>query len=164
MTEKKVRGLLDVIGLEDGEWELEMPSADYVPGMGLGATQEAIDLAKRGYRAKLEEFSALNKPRAKRGRPPKADKIKKPQLLAMHIWLEIRDMPRDFRRLSNRELIGWMQSRFKKASPETTVERIWSNEISNIEALVSTGRKYWELDNEWNSPKLEAWLKAKTDN
>ena len=165
MTEKKkVRGLLDAIGLEDGEWELEMPSGDYVPGMGLGATQEAIDLAKRGYRARLEELSALNKPRAPKGRPPKADKFKAPQLLAMHIWHEVRELPLSFRRLTNRELIAWMQSRFKAENPKTAVQKMWSKEFAQTEALVSQGRKFWGIDKEWNSPKLEAWLKDQDEN
>ena len=51
MTKSKpVRGLLDYISLKPGEKpEWEPISESYVPGMGLGASKDAIRWAYKGY-------------------------------------------------------------------------------------------------------------------
>lgn len=70
---RKVRGLLDFIDAEaSGEdWEFETPSADYVPGLGLGATKEARRWALLGYcTEQLRRFEEqLSKLKPRRGRP-----------------------------------------------------------------------------------------------
>lgn len=165
MTEKKkVRGLLDAIGLEDGEWELEMPSVDYVPGMGLGATKQATRWAARGYNPSFELVIEKNRAQRQRGRPTKAPELKKPQLLALHVWLEVRDMPISFRRESNRVLLNWMCERFGGTKPTNATEKLWSFRPERLEKSLSTGRSFWGLSEVWESQKCEDFWASITEN
>ena len=74
---KQIRGLLDYIGLKPGEeFEWEPASESYVPGMGLGASEDAIRWAYRGIVEErserlLETISSLARPAKKKGLPKK---------------------------------------------------------------------------------------------
>ncbi len=47
---KQIRGILDYISLKPGEeFEWEPISESYVPGMGLGASKDAIRWAYKGF-------------------------------------------------------------------------------------------------------------------
>jgi len=73
MTKKTVRGLLDTIGLEPKDWELEPISEHYVPGIGLGATDYAKRWAYDGYtlEANRRFEKAIGISKRKNGRPKK---------------------------------------------------------------------------------------------
>jgi len=157
MTKKIIRGLLDLVDLEEGEdWEFEKPSESYIPGMGFGATPDAIRWAYKGYQLELNQTieSVLRPTKTKRGRPSISDNLKKPQMRAFVMWAELRAYPKSFRaHHTNRELIEWMRSR-KDLSPGAT--KLWSGH-SNLERSLSEGRSYWEIDDKWESVKCEIY-------
>lgn len=162
MTKKVARGLLDIVGLEDDEWELEKPSENFMFGMGLGATPEATRWAYKGFR--LEIYSqigrALSLTKRGKGRPSKAsEKMKMPQLRAFHMWIELRDMPVPFRTsLTNRQLIEWICKRDDLLPSEA---KLWKSsvETQTLEHSLSAGRTFWEIDDNWHSEKCEAFLR-----
>lgn len=157
MTKKIIRGLLDLVDLEEGEdWEFEKPSESYMPGMGLGATPDAIRWAYKGYQLERNQIieNVLSLTKTGRGRPKISDKVKKPQMRAFVMWAELRAYPEAFRKhASNRELIHWMRSR-KDLLPEAA--KLWSGH-SNLERSLSEGRSYWEIDDKWESEKCEEY-------
>ena len=108
MTKKIIRGLLDLVDLEEGEdWEFEKPSESYMPGMGFGATPDAIRWAYKGYLHELNQTieTVLRPTKTKRGRPSISDNLKKPQMRAFVMWAELRAYPKSFRaHHTNREL------------------------------------------------------------
>jgi hypothetical protein len=69
---KKVRGLLGMMEAETkGEnWEWDDPSAEYIPGMGLGASKQATRWARIGYQDEIAPAAELAAKRPEH-RPPK---------------------------------------------------------------------------------------------
>ena len=62
MAKKQVRGLLDYMALEDGEdWEFPPLSENYMFGMGLGASKDAIRWACKGYMLEMAQNMATFK-------------------------------------------------------------------------------------------------------
>ena len=158
MTKKTVRGLLHTIGLEPKDWEFEPISEHYVPGIGLGATDDAKRWAYDGYtleaNSRLEKAIGISK--RKNGRPKKSEEQKYDSLRAFHMWLELRGMPETFRaRHTNRELIAWIQNR-DDLSP--SVMKLWKVSDS-LERSLSIGRTFWVLTDDWQSQRCEAYWK-----
>ena len=159
MTKKSVRGLLDTIGLQPNDWELETVSEKYVPGMGLGATDDAKRWAYLGYRLEIngQLEKAIGVFEKKRGRPSKSEVSKVSSLRAFHIWLELRRMPETFRAgHTNRELIAWIKSR-GGLSPKAT--KLWRTG-GDLERSLSEGRTFWGLSDDWQSQKCEDYLRG----
>lgn len=157
MSKKKVRGLLDVVGLADGEWEHEEISADYVPGLGPGATDEARRWAYLGYTIELEMVRSkiAEETQNKRGRRPVPETTKKPNRMAFHLWFELRSMPIEFRQnQSNRALIRWMQDR---VANHKAMQRLWQP-CTSLESSLSQGKSYWEIGPDWTSAKCDEFL------
>ena len=159
MTKKSVRGLLDTIGLAPEEWELEAISEHYVPGIGLGATDDAKRWAYAGYRLEIngQLENAIGIFEKKKGRPAKSKVSKVSSLRAFHMWLELRRMPEAFRAgHTNRKLIAWIRSR-GGLSPKAT--KLWKTG-GDLERSLSEGRTFWDLTDEWQSQKCEDYLQA----
>ncbi len=158
MSKKKVRGLLDFASLADDEWEYEEISPDYVPGLGLGATEEARRWAYMGYQMEIgAQLSALsNYYRNPVGRPALKEALQIDSMRAIHMWLELREMPETYRtEHTNRQLIRWMQGR-KHRTPKA--ESLWRPN-SNLERSLSIGRTFWRIRDDWSCPELEEALK-----
>ena len=158
MSKKKVRGLLDVASLADDEREYEEISPDYVPGLGLGATEQARRWAHMGYQLEIgAQLNALSTYyRNPVGRPALKEAVQINQRRAAHMWLELREMPMAYRtEQTNGELIRWMQGR-KHRTPE--LDRLWRPN-SNLERSLSMGRTFWGIKDDWSCPTLEEGLK-----
>jgi len=156
---KRVRGLLDYLDLqEDEEWEWEPPSENYVFGMGLGATNEAIRWAYKGYL--VENALALKAITPKRtGRPKKRAFEDINCLRAYAIWQYVqRNIPEEMRSgLSNRSLIAALSAIEKEAEKTWPEQRkvLFSTMTANLEASISRGRTKLAIDENWNSPVCE---------
>lgn len=158
MTRKTVRGLLDTIGFAPNDWELEAISEHYVPGVGLGATDDAKRWAYAGYRLEMNRRleKAIGVSKKQHGAPSKSEVLKVNSLRAFHMWLELRRMPETFRAgQTNRELIAWIRKR-GDLSPGAT--KLW-NVGGNLERSLSIGRTFWGMTDDWQSQRCEAYWK-----
>lgn len=154
MTKKSVRGLLDTIGLQPNDWELETVSEKYVPGMGLGATDDAKRLAADGYRFEINRQleNVIGASKKKKGRPGKTEVLKTSHLRAFHMWLELREMPAAFRVAhTNRELIAWIKAR---DDMPPAASKLWPKS-QNLERSLSEGRTFWGIGDDWLSQQCE---------
>lgn len=166
MTEtRKVRGLLDVVEAEaEGvAWEVaNFEVAGLVPGMGKGASPEAIRWAYRGYRLEIEErlHELQLSARRGKGRPQRPEELHIGNMRAFHMWLEVRCMPLSFRtKETNRSLITWMCGREDLSK---TARKLWPQENTALEKSLSAGRRYWEINARWESAKCEAFWSEHT--
>ena len=141
MTKKSVRGLLDTIGLQPNDWGLEAISENYVPGIGLGATDDAKRWAADGYRLEINRRleKAIGISKKKKGRPGKTEVLMASHLRAFHMWLELREMPAAFRVAhTNRELIAWIKAR---DDMPPAASKLWPKS-QNLERSLSEGRTF----------------------
>ena len=159
MSKKQIRGLFDYLDLKDGEeWEWAPPSEDYVSGMGLGATKQAIRWAYNGYL--LENMRAIKRINSRAvGRPKLAQHRNIDCRRALAIWQYVRiNIPLELRpRASNRRLIHEMQKlqEAQKAASMKHDARLFPKESAALEASVSRGRKILEISEVWESKVCE---------
>lgn len=156
MTKKTVRGLLDTIGLQPHNWGLEAISENYVPGIGLGATDDAKRWAADGYRLEINRRleKAIGISKKKKGRPGKTEVLMASHLRAFHMWLELREMPTAFRVThTNRELIAWIKAR---DDMPPAASKLWPKG-QNLERSLSEGRTFWGFTDDWQSQRCEAY-------
>jgi hypothetical protein len=180
MSDKKqVKGLLDYISLKpDEEAEVTPNSEDYVPGMGLGATEEAKHFARIGklYLEKLEQdvvidqilsqktaFNETNITEIEKttGRPRKQKALGIHQVRALILWHIAQEYSEDSRQdLTNRHMVEVVKKRGKTSHPLVgKSERLWT--VGNNESLeqsVSRGKTWWEIDHKWHSDKCYEFL------
>jgi hypothetical protein len=136
------------------EWELEEPSLEYVPGMGLGATKEATRWAWMGYhlekRRKIGQH--LKRPR---GRPRKEPLETTDAFRAFTLWRLAQHLDEDARRrISSRALVTF--ARQVEASLDVPQEeRAFPVMTEAFDRSVSEGKKLLEIDNAWNSSVCE---------
>lgn len=157
MTEtRKVTGLLGAVAAEaeGAEWEVSTALQNgVVPGMGLGASPDAIRWARLGYTLEVEEIlQKMGKVRKqKKGRPKKSEVLNKGNVRAFHMWLELRCMPLSFRSSeTNRSLIAWIISR--QDLPKSA-QKLWPPGNTALEKSLSAGRQYWDINDAWESEK-----------
>jgi len=163
MTKSKpVRGLLDYISLKpDEKPEWEPISESYVPGMGLGASKDAIRWAYKGYLVEryqqqekvIAQIKAQMKQNTKIGPPEKTPELRVDNLRAYYLWFLVRDWAESFRcELTSRRAIE-----LAKMQPVTgKTKAIWGHQESpSIEQSVSRGKSFWRIDNSWNSERCE---------
>lgn len=157
---RKVRGLFGVLEAEANgeEWEFEQPSADYVPGMGLGATKEATRWAWLGYQKELGRILK------KRGRKT-IDPLKStPARRAFHAWKMCKklraDTGQDGAIFSNRELIAKCQE-FERDLGLNAKDRLFRDSVgqSTLDSSLSVGKGLLEIDERWNSEVCEKILR-----
>lgn len=144
MNPKQVRGLLDMADLTDDSGETALPTPGFVPGLGLGTSEEARRWAYLGYQ--MEISKTVNRANAiekkKRGRPEKPTGLLMPQKRAFHMWLELRNLPEAVRvNSTNRKLIEWMIAR-QDLLP--SMKKLWGASVG-LEKSLSAGKKYWEM-------------------
>ena len=154
MTKKTVTGLLDTIGLQPNDWEIETISEQYIPGMGLGATDHAKRWAADGHRFEINRQleNVIGASKKKKGRPGKTEVLKTSNLRAFHMWLELREMPTAFRVAhTNRELIAWIKAR---DDMPPGASKLWPKS-QNLERSLSEGRTFWGIGDDWRSQHCE---------
>ena len=183
MTDKKqIKGLLDYISLKpDEEAEVTPNSEDYVPGMGLGATEEAKHFARIGklYLEKLEQdvvidqilsqktaFNETNITEIEKtlGRPKRQKALGIHQVRALILWHIAQGFPEGIRQdLTNRYMIAYVQKLGKTSRPLVgksgkvgESEKMWPDKDGineSLEQSVSRGKTWWEIDHRWHSDK-----------
>ena len=153
MTDKKqIKGLLDYISLKPGEEaELAPNSEDYVFGMGVGATNEARDLAIIGsIYINIQKLKKLSK--NPNGRPKKSILLGIDQKRVFALWFMIKDWSLVKKsNTSNRELILFAQEN----EYSITTKKLFIGMIATLEQSVSRGRNKLEVDENWNSEICE---------
>lgn len=152
MTTRKVRGLLDIMTAEAdrADWEFEKPSADYLPGLGLGATPEARRWAWLGYCAEKAQWQ-----KRKRGRPRKSNLSDVDCYRAYVCWLVVKSL--GARRVQNREAIRLVRliddhlsiPVDKRAFPPSITDE-------SAEQSLSRGRRKAGMNVDWQSDYFEA--------
>ena len=180
MTDKKqVKGLLDYISLKPGEAAEVTPNSedpyleDYVPGMGLGASEEAKHFARIGklYLEKLEQDVVIDQILSQKtafnetnitgiekttGRPRKQKILELHQIRAFHLWHIAQEYPENTRQdLTNRYMIARVQKLGKTSRPLAgKSERLWTvGNDASLEQSVSRGKTWWGIDHKWHSDK-----------
>ena len=159
---KQVRGIFDYLLLKPGEeYEMAPVSEGYVPGMGLGASEDAIRWAYKGHqlerREHLVELDAqiIAKPKqsAKIGWPQKTPELRIDNQRAYVLWLIVRNYSESYRlELTNRRAIKLA----REHNFEGKTKACWLyREDASIEQSVSRGKAFWEIDSCWNSQKCE---------
>lgn len=157
-TPRKVRGIFGVLEAEAAQeaWELESFSADFMPGMGFGATKEATRWAWLGMQ---QEFGRVIK---KAGRKKEPIKKTTPAKRAFTAWLMCQNLRKGAGLpnavFSNRELILHCK-RHETALGLKLRDRLFPNDSATLEASVSIGKKLLEIDQNWNSKVCEKLLR-----
>lgn len=157
---RKVRGLLEVLETEANgeEWELESPSAEFVPGMGLGATKDATRWAWLGYQKELGRTFK------KRGRNTIEPVKSKPARRAFHAWKMCKKLRaesgQDDAIFSNRELIAKCQE-YERDLGLDAKDRLFRDSVgqSTLDSSLSVGKGLLEIDERWNSEVCEKILR-----
>lgn len=156
MSEKRtVRGLLDYSeAVASGqEWEFEEPSPAYVPGLGLGTTDDARRWAWLGYMTeKRTRIDSLLKP--KRGRPRKPPIGSKDAWRAFRLWMVAREFSESERAaLTNRQLIQVVTAVEDYMNVPNGLRAF--PKAGSHEQSVSRGKKALGIDSHWNSAVCE---------
>ena len=86
MPKKQVKGLLDYMALKpDEEWDFAPNSEEYVHGMGMGASKDAIRWAYMGYMLEMRQGMIKFKKNVGRKKQHKYESVHCQR--AMRIWL-----------------------------------------------------------------------------
>ena len=159
---KQIRGILDYISLKPGEeFEWEPISESYVPGMGLGASKDAMRWAYKGF---MLEGAELAQKAAKKLEPqilelnvggaPKKKALRTDDgRRAFFLWFILRVYPEDDRcGLTNRRAIQLAA----QAHVPGKKKALWTKgQLSTVEQSVSRGKLLWQIDKCWNSEKCK---------
>ena len=151
MTKKQVKGLLDYIALKpDDEWEFAPNTEEYIFGMGMGASKDAIRWAYKGYM--LEMRQGMTKFKKNVGRKKKHQFESVDCQRAMRIWLFVNQSRAELNSLKNRHLILAMQ---KLGEHDQTINKLFPIGHSRLESSVSKGKTVLEIDTNWHSKVCE---------
>ncbi len=163
MSEKRrVQGLLDyTVAVTLGEQvSVSAPGAGFAFGNEQAEDDLMADIAAS--KSKFDETSKFGAPKKKSGgRPKKNNELKADNQRAFLLWLIAQDFPEGLRsEKSVSDLISHMN---KNRHFEGQTKKVWEGLTSASEGQsVSRGRTYWEIDENWNSAKLDAfWQKHK---
>ena len=151
MTKKQVKGLLDYIALKpDEEWEFAPNSEDYVYGVGMGASKDAIRWAYKGYMLEMQQ--GMNKFKKNVGRKKQHQYESVDCQRAMRIWLFVNKSQTELASVKNRHLILAMQ---KLGEHDQTIKKLFPIGHSRLESSVSKGKAVLEIDADWHSEVCE---------
>ena len=161
MSEKRVvSGLLDyVVAVHSGEpFTFRLPSPNYVLGMGVGASEQATKWAFIGYQVELGKLLKLATEKSA-GRPSKEGALKASQLRTFHLWL----IASEYTESQRQELQVNQLIKIVKNLDYLTgnTKNLWN--IGSFESLgqsISKGKKWWQIDEAWNSPKCDAFWQS----
>ena len=155
MTIKKVKGLLDLVSVSEGEeWEWEHPpySEDHMPGMGFGADKKTTRWAYIGYLTELRQQIASIKKKAGRRQLEKYKSIDCLRALALWQYVQLSYEEKERDNLSNRQLINDLQN-IEMSSGQAS--GLFSKMVNSLEQSVSRGRSELKIDKYWNSKVCE---------
>ncbi len=164
MSKKRVRGILDIVSLADGEeWEFEPNSEDFVVGMGMRATKEATRWAYKGFL--LEAGEAIRTAATKKvGRPHKEPYEHIDCRRAYAIWHHVNKyIPKQERsKLTNRALIKALQELETKHAElvRKKQSRLFPITTANLQTSVSRGKSTLRIDRAWKSEVCEKLIKS----
>lgn len=155
MTKKKVRGLLDLVSVLEGEdWEWEHPpySEEYMPGIGFGASKQATRWAYIGYLTELKGEIAAIKKKAGRKQLGEYKGIDCRRALALWKYVQFSYPPEARNKLINRQLINDFQNLEKN---DSNPSKLFSSMVESLEQSISRGRSKLNIDQYWNSDVCE---------
>jgi hypothetical protein len=170
MSKKRIRGILDLVSLADGEeWEIEPMSEDFVVGMGMGATKDATRWAYKGF--SLEAGQAMKNVASKKsGRPQLAPYQHIDCRRAYAIWDHVNTYIEEQNRskLSNRGLIQELQKLETKHAQLVSKRQslLFPITTESLETSVSRGKTALKIDQTWSSEvceKLRRYYSQTTD-
>ena len=151
MTKKQVKGLLDYMALKpDEEWEFAPNSQEYVHGMGMGASKDAIRWAYKGYLLEMQQNMVTFKKNVGRKKQHQYESVDCQR--AMRIWLFVNNSRNEIESLKNRHLIASMQ---KLGEHDKTINKLFPVGHTRLESSVSTGKTVLEIDADWHSEVCE---------
>lgn len=151
MTKKQIKGLLDYMTLSSGEdWELAPNTEDFVFGMGMGATKDAIRWAFKGYLVEMRENMATFSKKTGRKKLHEYGCIDCKR--AMRIWLFVQTLNTEQHSLKNRHLIATMQ---KLGNNDQTIKKLFPKDHTRLESSVSRGKNKLAIDVTWKSKVCE---------
>ena len=158
-TPRTVQGLLDlVVASANGEpWELAPSIHEFVPGMGVGASEQAIRWAWVGQLIEMDQAieKSLKRPAH---RPRKQSYEKKDAWRAYLAWNMCWNVRRALGaadgKISNRELIRCIRDVERKLQIPND-KRAFTSTDATCEQSLSRGKKLLKIDNNWNSEFCE---------
>lgn len=151
MTKKQVKGLLDYMALKpDEDWELSPYSEDYVFGMGMCASRDAIRWAFKGYMLEMRQSMTTFKRNVGRKKLHEYESVDCQR--AMRIWLFVNKSRPELDSLKNRHLIAEMQ---KLGERDQTIKRLFPRDHTRLESSVSNGKAVLSIDKNWKSKVCE---------
>ncbi|WP_425084027.1 hypothetical protein [Ruegeria profundi] len=155
MSERKMRGILDT-GQSDHdnfEQQWEEPSENYVPGMGTGATRQAIRWAYIGYCVEREHFiqCALTNPK---GRPAKDPLASKDAYRAFLLWKMVNQTIGGTKLNCSIGTLVSMAIAVEERLNLPMQARAFPPSGSYASSI-SRGKKILEIDSDWNSEICE---------
>lgn len=156
---RKIRGLFDIIDAQaKGEdWELEAISEDFIPGLGVGATDEARRWAWLGYRYEMLEAVKVRLKR-KRGPPTKDAYLTLDAKRARYLWAFADTLTKGKGgKISSRALIQ-LAVEVAKSTANPELKRLFLV-ADNVEYSVSRGKKIMDIDAQWCSKVCEQLMK-----
>lgn len=163
MTEKRiVPGLLDyAVAVARGEQVTAgLPSTGFAFGIGDNAGEPAI--RTEGLDRNINFISDLTLPKNKSaGRPKKRSELKAENLRAFHLWLIAQDFAKSQKSDATvSELINFVK---RNVDCNGKTKSLWTvGSAESQEQSVSRGKTFWGIDENWNSPKCDAfWDKHK---
>ena len=151
MTKKQVKGLLDYIALKpDEEWEFAPNTEEYVFGMGMGASKDAIRWAYKGYMLEMQQRMTNFKKNVGRKKQHQFESVDCQR--AMQIWLFVNKNRTELHSVKNRHLIMAMQ---KLGEHDQTIKKLFPVGHSRLESSVSKGKAVLKIDADWHSEVCE---------
>ena len=158
-TPRTVQGLLDlVVASANGEpWEPALSIYDFVPGMGVGASEQAIRWAWVGRLIEMER--AIEKSLKRPAHRPRKQSYEKKDAWRAYLawnmcWNVRRALGAPDGKISNRELIRCIRDVENKLQIPND-KRAFTSTDATCEQSLSRGKKLLEIDNNWNSEVCE---------
>jgi hypothetical protein len=158
-TPRKVRGLLEVVEAEanDEAWELESLSAEFVPGMGLGATKQATRWAWLGMQQEIAGAveRAMKRPAH---RPKKHHYETKDAYRAFAAWQMCSGLRKTIgqpdAKMTTRELIRLIVL-VEDRMGLNAHQKLFTGDYKTSEQSVSRGKAHLDIDANWKSKVCE---------
>lgn len=148
---RKIRGLIGILEAEadGGEWRLDFPSEDFIPGLGLGTTDEARRWAWIGYQTEMRAWIEATIKKTP-GRPPRDNEYddihcRRAEQLRLYAMMFVRlgkPVP------SQRKLIELAKKWEAGSAPEDQYFRHSTD--GALEQSVSRGKKRLEINRDWS--------------
>jgi hypothetical protein len=132
-------------------------SADYIPGMGFGASKQATRWAWIGYQ--VEIALAAKRPAHRPRKHPFETKDFHRAFIAWGVLRVLRDTEGPDAKMSTREIV-LLSKRAERKRDQPRNKRIWDSDQNSLEQSVARGKALLEIDANWQSEVCEKlWLR-----